>query len=51
VSTFVFSVLPGIVVGSIVWYYLMRPYQLREHERKRRRLGLPPGRKLPEDDE
>jgi hypothetical protein len=43
-------VAPGILVGCVVWYVVFRPFQLREHERKRRSMGLPPKYRLPEDE-
>ena len=43
-------VVPGLLAGCVIWYVWMRPFQLREHERKRRSLGLPPKYRLPEDD-
>ena len=43
------AILPGILVGCVIWYLAFRPMQLREHERKRRSLGLPPKYRLPED--
>jgi xanthine/uracil permease len=42
-------VLLGLVVGCVVWYIVMRPMQLDDHERRRRDFGLPPQRELPED--
>lgn len=41
--------LVGIGLGVILWYVLLRPLQLNEHERRRRAAGLPPKRELPED--
>ena len=42
-------IVSGILIGCLIWYLFMRPLQLREHERKRRAIGLPPKRRLPED--
>jgi len=40
----------GVIEGVLLWTILVRPGQLNEHERRRRRCGLPPKRHLPEDD-
>jgi hypothetical protein len=45
----VIAILPGLAVGVLIWLVLMRPGQLNEHERRRRRYGLAPKRRLPED--
>lgn len=45
----VLAIAPGLTAGCILWYIFVRPRQLRNHERERRELGLPPKRKLPED--
>lgn len=42
-------ILASMAVGVLLWRLFMWPWQLREHERKRRRYGLPPERRLPED--
>lgn len=47
--TTIIVILPGLLVGCLIWYLLLRPGQLNEHERQRRRYGLPPKRHLPED--
>lgn len=46
----VIGILPGLLVGVVIWTAFVRPLQLREHERRRRAAGLPAARKLPEDD-
>jgi hypothetical protein len=43
------TIVPGLLAGCVIWYVAFRPLQLREHERKRRALGLAPKRRLPED--
>lgn len=35
-------ILAGVPAGVALWYFLLRPKQLREEERRRRELGLPP---------
>jgi hypothetical protein len=40
----------GVLAGALIWWGLMRPRQLDEHERRRREHGLPRRRALPEDD-
>jgi hypothetical protein len=39
----------GCLIGALLWWYVMRPVQLNDHERRRRDYGLPPKRELPED--
>ena len=39
----------GFFVGFLLWRIFMRPLQLDHHERRRRELGLPRKRELPED--
>lgn len=45
----VFGVLLGAVDGLAVWWFFILPFQNNELERRRREMGLPPKRKLPED--
>lgn len=47
---FLFGVVPGVLIGVLMWRSYLRPGQLEEHERQRRRAGLPSERKLPEDE-
>lgn len=41
----------GAATGLLIWVVFVRPRQINTYERKRRELGLPPKRRLPEDDE
>lgn len=43
------SIACGMVVGGLIWLWLIRPRQLDAYERERREYGLPRRRKLPED--
>jgi hypothetical protein len=42
--------LASIPLGVLIWAVFIRPFQMRNHERRRRAHGLPPKRRLPEDD-
>lgn len=44
-------ILIGAAAGLLIWVIFVRPRQINTYERKRRELGLPPKRRLPEDDE
>jgi hypothetical protein len=45
----VFGVLPGVLIGALIWAQWVRPRQLDNYERDRRSYGLPRRRVLPED--
>lgn len=45
----VLAILSGALVGIAIWWWWIKPSQDRKWERRRRTVGLPPRRKLPED--
>lgn len=45
-----FAIGLGIIAGFVGWARFIKPYQDNQHERARRRYGLQPKRRLPEDD-
>lgn len=45
----IIPIVSGMLTGVVVWWFAVRPHQLRTYERERRRFGLPPERRLPED--
>jgi hypothetical protein len=50
-TTDLLIIVSGMVGGLLIHTVFIRPHQLAKWERRRRALGLPPKRHLPEDDE
>lgn len=44
------AILVGMFTGIMLWAMFILPRRLDRHERERRMYGLPPARKLPEDE-